>query len=367
MLGLWTVSASAAWIGAWVVYPEQTVAFGIPAILFLVVGAVLTIRVSRNLIGPTLVMGASAWLVYDVGTVYATASIENGRLPLDYLAAWLGAWTGPLAFIMIPILLVLFPDGTFSGRRKWFLPVFAIDLAAILVGALMMWGLPIETLVDVQALGDAPDAQLSNLTWFGWSLSVPAALSLGLRYRRFGAIQRQQTKWFVASVVAAPVMAFVAIRLFDNDTYDLISGVLAICMLPIAIAVAVLRYRLYDLGKLFSRTVSYALVIGLVGLVFAIGVVVIPNEFMESRAPAWLVAVSTLAVAALFNPMRRRIFKSVDRRFNRSRYNAERVAERFAGTLRDQIDPDTLVADWETVVFETMQPAVSGVWVRSTS
>ncbi len=130
----WTATASAAWIGAWFDYPDKVIEFGIPAILFLVVGSLLTIRVRGNLIGPVLVIGASAWLIYDIGRAYATASLERGPFPLEHLAAWLGAWTGPVAFLMVPVLLTLFPDGRFSGRRRWFLAPFGLVIGLVLVG-----------------------------------------------------------------------------------------------------------------------------------------------------------------------------------------------------------------------------------------
>ena len=166
------MAASAAWIGAWLDYPDEVIEFGIPAILFLVVGSLLTIRVRGNLIGPVLVIGASAWLIYDVGRAYATASLERGPFPLEHLAAWLGTWTGPVAFLMVPVLLTLFPDGRFTGRRRWFLVPFGLVIGLVLVGAVMVWGLPAEVLVDHDLIDTHPAYALFD-TAFPIAFSEP--------------------------------------------------------------------------------------------------------------------------------------------------------------------------------------------------
>jgi hypothetical protein len=135
--------------------------------------------------------------------------------------------------------------------------------------------------------------------------------------------------------------------------------------LPIAIVLSIIRYRLYEIDRIVSRTLAYLLVVVVLGSLFALGVVAIPNLVIGTgSAPPLVVAGSTLAVAALFNPMRRRALRWVDRRFNRSRYDAERVMSEFAQTLRDQVGSNGLVDGWVGVVSETMQPSGIGVWVR---
>jgi uncharacterized membrane protein YbhN (UPF0104 family) len=132
--------------------------------------------------------------------------------------------------------------------------------------------------------------------------------------------------------------------------------------IPAAIGVAITRYRLYEIDRLISRTVSYLLVIGLLVGVYA-GLVALLQVFVPSDNPL-VVAASTLAVAALFNPVRKRIQDWVDRRFNRSRYDAERVMDSFASTLRDRVEVGDVVDGWVGVVSETMQPTAVGVWIR---
>ncbi|MGH8949070.1 MAG: hypothetical protein ACRDXF_09460, partial [Acidimicrobiia bacterium] len=131
---------------------------------------------------------------------------------------------------------------------------------------------------------------------------------------------------------------------------------------PVSIAVAITRYRLYEIDRLVSRTVSYLLVVGLLAAVF-IGAVTAAGSLLQTDSDL-AIAASTLAVAALFNPLRRRVQVWVDRRFNRSRYDASKVMDGFSGSLRDEVDPDRVVEGWVGVVSATMQPASAGVWVR---
>jgi hypothetical protein len=133
-------------------------------------------------------------------------------------------------------------------------------------------------------------------------------------------------------------------------------------LIPVAIAVAITRYRLYEIDRLISRTVSYIVVIGLLAAVF-FGVVTAASALLETDSDL-AIATSTLAVAALFNPLRKRLQGWVDGRFNRSRYDAQKVMDLFVGSLRDQVDPVRVIDGWVGVVAETIQPAAAGVWVR---
>jgi hypothetical protein len=137
----------------------------------------------------------------------------------------------------------------------------------------------------------------------------------------------------------------------------------AVISIPIAIAIAVLRYRLFDIDRLVSRTVSYALVVGVLAALF-FGIVSLLTGLIPPNQNDLTIAASTLVVFALFNPLRKRIQGLVDRRFNRSRYNSQRVIDGFSETLRDQIDSDQVVEGWVGVVSQTMQPSAVGVWVR---
>lgn len=370
ILGVWAVLLSAAWVVSFALYYSsgRVLPIGPPAMIFLVVGGVLTARVRGNLIGPLLVVGASLALIYDVGTAYATASAESGAAwPGEYVAAWLGAWTGPIAFLTLPVLLVLFPDGRFTGRRRWFIPLFALVIGLALFGAVRLWGIPAVDLVSVEEGGRLRSYQEYGIFQLAYPvaglLSVPAGVSLLLRFRKSGTEQRQQIKWLASAVVLAPILSFLVIRVFP-DRADLVL-VVAVSAFPLAVGVAVLRYRLYDLDRLISRTVAYTMVVALLGALFALAVVVVPNWASGDEAPPWLVAAATLAAAAAFNPLRKWILRLVDKQFNRSRYDAERVMDTFAASLRDRVDADSVMRGWVGVVNETMQPTSLGVWVKT--
>ncbi len=194
-----------------------------------------------------------------------------------------------------------------------------------------------------------------------------AVLSLFMRYRKAGTIERLQLKWFLfacASFVAALGTEIVLEALGTVEPPFLVDAwiSLSILAIPIAATLAILRYRLYEIDRIISRTVSYAIVIAVLASVYAIGLTGL-TSLLDSESPL-AVAAATLAAAALFNPLRRRVQAFVDHRFNRTKYDAERVMAGFTGSLRDEVDPTAVVDGWVSVVSETMHPASAGVWVR---
>lgn len=195
------------------------------------------------------------------------------------------------------------------------------------------------------------------------SLSVPLAIvSLIARWIRSTGVERLQLRWLLPAFV---VFALGVLAEFGGFQGTIVANTLlplGSIAIPFGVGFAVLRYRLYDVDRIVSRTVSYALVVGLLGLVF-FGLV----TSLSSRVGAdnqWVVAGATLAVAALFDPLRRRVLGWVDRRFNRSRYDTQRVMDEFATSLRDETDPDRVVEGWVGVVGDTMAPSSARVWVR---
>jgi hypothetical protein len=200
--------------------------------------------------------------------------------------------------------------------------------------------------------------------------SLFALASLVVRFRRSRGMERQQIKWVLLSVslfvVGNVLIEEIWIRAFGQPEpsgpfFSWLEDLMWL-IVPVSVALAILRYRLYDIDRVISRTVSYVIVIGLLAFVYALGVTGL-TTLLDTDSPL-VVAGSTLAVAALFNPLRRRVQRWVDHRFNRTRYDAERVMAGFTGSLRDEVDPDSVVAGWVSVVNKTMHPASSGVWVR---
>lgn len=362
-LTVWTAVIGVVWVVAYTDHAELMLPLGPAELLFVAVGAFLIVKSKGKLIGPLLLVGGSAGLVYDLGTVYAAGVLDGLSPHLEHLAAWLGVWTGPLAFVSVPMLLVLFPDGSFRGGRRWWIPVFVVVIGAPLLGAALMWQVSTPDLVALSSGGQAAMRygayDLINIGFLSWFLIIPASITLAYRFWRSSKVQRQQIKWLLAAAVIVTPLAFVAGRM---GVEPFLIMAIAPCAAPAAIAIAVFRYRLYELDRIISRTVSYTVVVGLLGGLFTAGAVWLPSALGLDNS--FSVAASTLTVAALFNPMRKRIQGWVDLRFNRSTYDAARVIAGFAGTLSNRVDPDGVTNDWLSVVSETMQPVAVSVWVR---
>ncbi len=228
-----------------------------------------------------------------------------------------------------------------------------------------------------------PDGRYSR-SWWPWAhavaiivLSVVAGsfiaviLVLGLlpllyRLIKGSPLVRRQIAGPITLLITG-VVSLILVSVAFGDTAVAQTLTTAITMIitigvPVSIAVAITRYRLYEIDRIVSRTVSYLLVVGLLAAVF-IGVVTAAGSLLQTDSDL-AVAASTLAVAALFNPLRKRVQTWVDRRFNRSRYDAQKVMDGFSGSLRDQVDPVRVIEGWVGVVSDTMQPAAAGVWVR---
>ena len=334
------------------------------------VGLVLTLRRPGNPIGWLYAAAGLMWSLAIPGEPWVARLVAEGRpLPLAAQAAavygefnWIAA---TILGVTLPALLV--PDGRLRSRR-W-RPVAA---AAVAGGALALVGSSLaparlEDLPIVNPFGLAgPAGDVAGaLGTFGlllWLATLVAALlCVVLRFRAARGVERQQLRW-VAAGAAAAVAGLMGGAAAPQDT--LLSSVLyaSVLCVPVAVAVAVLRYRLWDLDRLVSRTVTYAVVTALLVLPYLAIVAAIPRLAEGSGSLA--VAAATLAVAALFQPLRRRVQDLVDRRFNRRRYDAARTLDAFAARLRDQVDLDALEGELLAVVDQTMQPARSTLWLR---
>jgi hypothetical protein len=336
------------------------------ALCWVIVGGILSIKVPSNLVGPLAIVAGSAWVVFLFGSRYGAASLASTGSGWwgAYFFAWLGAWVGALLPIGVTLLIVVFPTGKPVG---WWRLVMVPPLAGLLstiVGAVLLWGLPLTTLINDDLVSQVDAYGLVDAGFIvGFAFAVPAAFSMVVRYRRAGLIERQQIKWLLAATSLFAVVYVIAVATDDsNETAWLVLSA-ALAAIPLAIILAVLRYRLYDIDRILSRTISYAIVLGVLGGVSLLGLTALTSLFPAESPLA--VAASTLAAAALFNPVRTRVQTAVEKRFNRSRYDAQRVMETFSGSLREDLDPDAVVGGWVEVVAETMQPSSVGVWVRT--
>ena len=301
------------------------------------------------------------WLVTDSALKYETAYPGSLSRPDLIAALSYPLWVPGVG--LIAFLLLLFPDGHLPSPRwrpvAWLLTATQVTLA---VTGLFLPGVIQET-NQVNPLGIEAFAGFRD-GWQGIALVMTlvicllaSAISLLVRFRRAEGIERLQLKWLMAAgVVSAVAYAFIFIGDFGIQ--------LVWTVMPIAIGLSMHRHRLYDIDRLISRTAVYTLVIGSLALVYFAGLYLL-GELLPLEGDV-AVAGSTLAVAFLFNPLRRRVQDSVDRRFNRSRYDSRRVLEEFDRAMQNRVDPEGVVEGWVAVTSETLQPTVVAVWVRGT-
>jgi hypothetical protein len=337
---------------------------------FLVYTAVGSLIVSRRFGNRVGWIFLAVGLLFELGLLAQEYAVYALRFASDPLPG--GSWAGMLADLL-PIaaiglgafLLLIYPTGQVLSRR-W-RPVSWLLVASGLVVSLDTVFGP-GTLSSVEGAAkpvqiDAPFFVHGGWAWPGFLLAgLLAIVSVAVRYRRSDAVERQQLRWFLAAV---PI--FVT-SIFWVPSSDALAALVALGLasLPIAAGIAILRYRLYDLDLVVKRTLVYGVVTaGLAGLYF--GIVLALQEVFSSVAGGsdLAVAISTLAVAVLFGPARRRVQRAVDRRFYRRRYDARRTLETFSARLRDEVDLDTLRAEMLGVVDETVQPSRVSLWLRS--
>jgi hypothetical protein len=364
-LVLWT-SLMVIATAAWSMFPrtgvDATAGILVAALCSVVVGAVLSFKVPSNSVGPLALIAGSAGVAYFFGNEYGVASLgREAGLRGAYFLGWMGSWVGALFPVGVSLLIFVFPTGRPVGWWRALMAVPIIAALSSLLGAALLWGLPLTTLISADLLSQTRAYGFVDAGFiFGFMSAIPATLSVIARFRNAGFVERQQIKWLLAATCVFAVAYIVGAISDDEWVWWVVS--LAMAAIPLAILLAVLRYRLYEIDRLISRTVAYVIVIALLGAVYLGGFAAM-TSFLPAESPL-AVAGSTLAVAALFNPVRRRVQEWVDRRFNRSRYDARQVMDRFAGSLQGQVESEGLVDGWVSVVSETMEPASVAVWVR---
>ena len=333
------------------------------------VGLVLTLRRPANPIGWLYAASALYWsLIVPLQPWVGQLAREQQPLPLlAKLSAMaeVTIWAPAIALgVTLPALLV--PDGRLRSRRWRVVAATAVaGPAMFMVGAFLIPGATTDTVIPFDnPLGQPglPGEIAKAVAAAGLALhigSLPAALlCVLLRFRASRGVERQQLRW-VATGAAVTVVGL-TVPLGDLRPFWL-DPLLLLCV-PVAVTVAVLRYRLWDLDRLVSRTVAYALITAL--LVVPYLLIVPAAGRLAAGSGSLAVAAATLTAVALFQPLRRRVQSLVDRRFNRRRHDAARTVEHFAGRLRDQVDLDALEAELLAVADQTMQPTRASVWLR---
>jgi len=376
----------AGFAAAWVLAARNGDAFDITAefgpdrymVAYAVAGTILAYRRPANPVGWFLIGLGLVEAARGLAGEYARHALTGPDHPGAVWAAWFVGWSLTLLFPagLLTFLLLLFPDGRPLTGRWWAvfwiaaglagctLAIVWLDPAPISVG-----GLPrVPNPTGVRGLNHLLYGPLGKGVWVS-SLVVLllAVASVVLRYRRSAGEERLQLKWFAyAAAVSLGLMAPLIPLAPSGGPWQLVYDVAIVAGLglavPAAIGVAVLKYRLYAIDRIISRTVSYVLVTGLVVGVY-LGCVALLTKVLPVRGSVGI-AVSVLAAAALFNPLRRRVQAAVDRRFDRARYDAERVVTQFSVHLRDQVDLDVLGDGLLGVVDEVLAPAHMSLWLR---
>jgi hypothetical protein len=365
--------------------PGRAVMFAVLGALWTVgyatVGAIVASRRPSNPIGWIFCLNGLVVALTALAEEYATRGLVSapGSLEWARVAAWFQNWAGYLAFpTLLGFLVVLFPHGRLPSRRWRRLTWGLVAVAAVQVASAMLSARRVESwfrlvplhtsnLTRVQALGSVPWA-VNQAGWLaaGGLFVVAAAAPLN-RLRRARGGERQQLLWFVyagalfaATVTIGVVGDVISAGFWVN--YPLSAGLLA---MPVATGIAILRYRLFDIDRIINRTLVYGALTVLLGGVYA-GLAVGIGSAVGSNANSLVIAGSTLVVAALFSPARRRVQEFIDRRFYRRKYDAQRTLEAFTARLRDHVELDQLRVHLLAVVDETVQPAQASLWLRGT-
>jgi hypothetical protein len=344
-------------------------------LLFATIGLVLTLRRPANPIGWLYAAAGLVWSAYIPVDPWVDQLQRSGR-PVPLAARYLvligeNFWAiGIVLAIILPLLLL--PDGRLRSPRWRPVAVAAVTATAVQLVASCLDPAPttqtLEPLAKPFALHGWPGTVAAVVSWTGFGIMfacVPAAaLCAVLRFRDSRGVERQQLRWVAfgaAASVVGPLLAIALAVLGVLPSADAFSWPLLLSV-PLSIAVAVLRYRLWDLDRLISRTVAYALVTALLLIPYLL---ILPAaDRLAGNAGSLAVAAATLTAVALFQPLRRRVQALVDRRFNRRRYDAARTLDHFATRLRDQLDLDALEAELLAVADQTMQPTRASLWLR---
>jgi hypothetical protein len=344
---------------------------------FALVGALIVWYQSRNAIGWLLLVIAGSITLTGLGTsigMYALV-LHSGSLPGAIWIAWLVSWLPPVWLVAIPLIPLLFPTGRPRTRPGYWVAAAMVAygatlfLFAALRAELLLYDGTQDVVVGRNPVGVIPQEVITFLSVPSLILLVlflvASIVSLGLRYWHGARIERQQIKWLLAAVALVLAVLVLTTVLAVPDPLNGTLQTLTLYTIPIAIGIAILRYRLYDIDVIIRKTLVYSVLTVLLALIYFGGVVLVQQLTRSLTASSDLaIVVSTLIIAALFFPLRRRVQNAIDRRFYRRKYDARKVLEHFAATARDEVELEKLTAELINVVNETMQPASVSLWLK---
>jgi hypothetical protein len=330
-----------------------------------VTGFVLASRRPENRIGWLFLVAGLALGVDGFSNQYALRALvaDRGSWPAGQVFAWLSDWTWVIAVAALAFLFLLFPTGQLRSRRwrraAWFVGgAFALATVGAVIAASSEWANPFALSGQGSPSGPTTLSFLTAAFLISAGLLVSVS-ALVVRFAKSSGEERLQLKW-CATAALLLVVVFVASIWVNSAVVNVLQSVAFLCLWT-AIATAVLKYRLYEIDRIISRTLAYAIVTGLlIGLY--VGLVLLATRVLSFSSPV-AVAAATLAAAALFSPVRRRVQRVVDRRFNRARYDADTTVALFAAHLKDAVNLDSVQDDLASVVQRALEPAHVSLWI----
>jgi hypothetical protein len=332
---------------------------------------------TRNRVGWVFLVAGLALGIQSFSYAYGEYGLVHrpGAVPGASLLAWVGevAWL-PQLVLATMFLFLLFPDGQLPSRRwRWVVGLGAAGVLLVETSIVFAPTLYSHPNLRAPLAGLVPESMLNVFANVGTLIALPAMLlalvSVGVRYRHADTVGRQQIKWFAyaAGVFFTAQMVFNVFELGQDNVLAALLNGLSTLLIPLSVAIAVLRYRLYDIDVVINRTLVYGGLTAVLALVYLGGVVGVGGlvrGVTGQERNTLVVAGSTLAVAGLFRPARTRIQAFIDRRFYRSRYDAQQTIADFSAKMRDQIDLDSLTSEMVAVVRNTVQPTHVSLWLR---
>ncbi len=373
--GLWLLSPAGLFIIAWIEagqggtnllsMAEGGFFIGLAFVLIALVGALAAMGQPRNATGWVLLFSGLTITLAGVAGAWGDYLLDSfGRMTRVEVAGWIGGlgwYTGlGLLFVIFPFL---YPDGRMAGRLWRVVFAAAATVFAGIISLMIVAPLFLPTRFELEPIEALIDRLFLVIPLFG----LLGVASLAVRYRHSSGDVRLQMKWLLVAI-GAPLIAFllfISLEEFIGASFsNLLWGVLYL-LIPLGLGIALLRYRMFDIDTIIRKTAVYGALTALLAL-FYFGVIVILQGMLspltgDSEA---VVVLSTLLIAALFLPLRRRIQVFIDRRFYRRKYDAEKVLARFAATVRDETDLDELTAELLRVIQETMEPEHVSVWLK---
>lgn len=383
---LWTLTAG-GFLAA-IAQGQATVSESVLLLSYLAIGSIVAVTMSYATVGPLLATRSGGG---RVGTVLLAGGLSFVAIPFGYVVGGtlvlrdpfdplasavflIGPACIPIGYsLILPVIALVFPDGRFPSTG-WRWPVRMITAILGTSTALTILrpgeiaGTASRNPFGIEAMPAAVSDLASPLSGFGIvAISLVGAAAVVVRYRRGSFVERQQLRWFLAAVLLAAIPIAVSPQPGIGGPVWILIAAIGLLLVPVSVWIAVTRYRLYEIDRLISRTIGWAIVTGVLVAVFAGGLVAVQAALTGvTQGETVAVAASTLAAFALFQPVRRRVQSAVDRRFDRARYDAEETARVFSARLRDQIDLVSLEDEIQAAVDVSLRPGSAAIWVRAT-